>query len=122
VAVQPCRAQRQAGRCTGRRRSHFRLLFANRDGQIARLNFTLQPGTTRPELTRGELPGNPATPGDQFLRIRIQVDEEGKLRNSTVLESTDEDWLRRPWASSVHGGSSPRWRMASPSRWKASSS
>jgi len=74
---------------------NFRLLFANLDGQIARLNFTLQPGTTRPELTRGELPGNPATPGDQFLRIRIQVDEEGKLRNSTVLESTDEDWAKK---------------------------
>jgi len=75
---------------------NFRLL--SRAQRSARLNFALQPGTTRPELTHGEVPGDPATPGDQFLRIRIQVDEEGKLRNSTVLESTDDDWAKKTLA------------------------
>jgi len=92
VAVQPCELNGKPVVVQAAVRSQLPSVVRDRDGQIARLNFTLQPGTTRPELTRGELPGNPATPGDQFLRIRIQVDEEGKLRNSTVLESTDEDW------------------------------
>lgn len=78
---------------------NFRLLFGrpcpkckDHEGQLARLNFTLQPGTARPELTHGKLPGNPAAPGDQFLRIRLQVNEKGKPGSVKVLESTDKDW------------------------------
>jgi TonB family protein len=75
---------------------NFRLL--SRAQRSARLNFALQPGTTRPELTYGEVPGDPATSGDQFLRIRIQVNEEGKPRNLTVLESTDKHWAGKTLA------------------------
>jgi TonB family protein len=71
---------------------NFRLLLEDRENQTARLNFTLPQGASRPELKSGEIPANPSTPGDQSLRIRLQVGADGKPRNLTVLESTDEKW------------------------------
>ena len=60
--------------------------------QISRLNFTLPPGASRPELRSGEIPTNPASPGDQSLRIRLEVNAEGMPQNFHVLESTDSAW------------------------------
>jgi TonB family protein len=71
---------------------HFRLLIRERENQITRLNFTLPPGASRPELKSGEIPANPSTPGDQSLRIRLQVSTDGKPHNIAVLDSTDEKW------------------------------
>jgi TonB family protein len=71
---------------------NFRLLNADHKNQIARLNFTLPPGASRPELTSGEIPANPSTPGDQFLRIRLQVSADGTPANFAVLESSDGNW------------------------------
>jgi TonB family protein len=62
------------------------------ENQISRLNFTLPPGASRPELRSGEIPTNPAAPGDQFLRIRLEVNAEGMPQNFHVLESTDSAW------------------------------
>ncbi len=61
-------------------------------GQRARLNFTLPPDTTRPELIVGKLPGNPKAPGDQALRIHLKVDSSGVPKDVTVLESNDAVW------------------------------
>ena len=71
---------------------NFRLFNKGHEDQTARLNFTLPQGASRPELKSGEIPLNPSTPGDQSLRIRLQVDADGKPRNLSVLESTDEKW------------------------------
>lgn len=64
-------------------------------GQFARLNFPLPPGASRPELIVGKLPGNPASAGDQALRIHLQVDADGKPSNVTVLGSTDSAWAQQ---------------------------
>ena len=61
-------------------------------GQFARLNFTLPPGASRPELVVGKLPGNPTSSGNQALRIHLQVDADGKPANVMVLGSTDKPW------------------------------
>jgi TonB family protein len=71
---------------------NFRLFNKGHEDQTARLNFTVPQGTSRPELKSGEIPTNPSTPGDQSLRIRLQVSSDGKAQNFTVLESTDEKW------------------------------
>jgi TonB family protein len=71
---------------------HFRLMNRNHENQVARLNFTLQQGASRPELKSGEIPANPDTPGDQWLRIRLQVSAEGKAQNLTVLDATNDKW------------------------------
>lgn len=60
--------------------------------QFARLNFTLPPEASRPELVIGKLPGNPAAAGDQALRIHVQVGADGVPANVTVLGSTDKVW------------------------------
>jgi TonB family protein len=61
-------------------------------GQFARLNFTLPPGASRPELIVGKLPGNPAAAGDRALRFHVRVDMEGVPENIAVLGSTDNEW------------------------------
>jgi TonB family protein len=71
---------------------NFRLLNRDHENQIARLNFTLPQGASRPELKSGEIPANPSAPGDQSLRIRLQVGADGKPQNLSVLDSTDEKW------------------------------
>jgi TonB family protein len=71
---------------------NFRLSKKGHENQIARLNFTLAQGASRPELISGEVPANPSTPGDQSLRIRLEVSAEGLPQNFNVLESTDSDW------------------------------
>jgi len=71
---------------------NFRLLSMDHENQITRLNFTLPAGASRPELKFGDLPANSPTLGDQSVRIRLQVDADGRTRNLTVLESTDENW------------------------------
>ncbi len=71
---------------------NFRLLDTDHKDQIARLNFTLPPGASRPELTSGKIPTNPSTPGDQNIRIRLQVSADGKPQNFAVLDSTDQKW------------------------------
>lgn len=71
---------------------NFRLLLNDRENQLARLNFTLPQGASRPELKSGEIPANPSAPGDQSLRIRLQVGADGKPQNLTVLDSTDAKW------------------------------
>jgi TonB family protein len=63
--------------------------------QFARLNFTLPPGATRPELALGKLPGNPNTAGDQALRFHLQVGADGVPANITVLNSTDKAWEQK---------------------------
>jgi TonB family protein len=64
-------------------------------GQRARLNFTLPPDTTRPELVVGALPGNPAGPGEQSLRFHLQVDALGVPKSVTVLTSNDPAWEKQ---------------------------
>jgi TonB family protein len=64
----------------------------NRTGQRARLNFTLPPEATRPELIIGKLPGDPALPGDQSLRFHLIVDTQGVPKNVTTVESNDPAW------------------------------
>ena len=70
----------------------FRLFNKGHEDQTARLNFTLQQGASRPEVKSGEIPTNPSTPGDQYIRIRLQVGADGKPQNLTVLDSTDQKW------------------------------
>ena len=64
----------------------------DRSGQRARLNFTLPPGVSRPELIVGKLPANPAAFGDQTLRFHLQVDPQGVPRNVTILSADDPVW------------------------------
>ncbi|HEY4087542.1 MAG TPA: TonB family protein [Bryobacteraceae bacterium] len=64
-------------------------------GQRARLNFTLPPHATRPELMVGQLPGNPDAPGDQLLRFHIQVDSQGATKDVTPLNATDLLWEKQ---------------------------
>ncbi len=64
-------------------------------GQQARLNFTLPPGATRPELVAGKLPANPAAPGKQALRFHLQVDAQGAPKNVSALSSTDPAWEKQ---------------------------
>jgi TonB family protein len=71
---------------------NFRQLKKGYEDQISRLNFTLPPGASRPELRSGEIPANPSTSGDQSLRIWLEVDAEGMPQNFHVLESTDSAW------------------------------
>ncbi len=71
---------------------HFSLLLKEHQNQTARLNFTLPQGASRPILKSGEIPANPSTPGDQSLRIRLQVSADGQPQNFTVLDSTDGNW------------------------------
>lgn len=64
-------------------------------GQRARLNFTLPPHATRPELVAGQLPGNPEAPGDQLLRFHIQVDAQGAAKDVTPISATDLLWEKQ---------------------------
>ncbi|HVW09641.1 MAG TPA: TonB family protein [Bryobacteraceae bacterium] len=64
-------------------------------GQRARLNFTLPPNATRPELIIGQLPGNPAATGDQLLRFHIQVDAKGTPQDVTPIDATDLLWEKQ---------------------------
>ncbi|HVV47398.1 MAG TPA: TonB family protein [Bryobacteraceae bacterium] len=64
-------------------------------GQRARLNFTLPPHATRPELIVGQLPGNPGAPGDQLLRFHIQVDAQGAPKDVTPISATDLLWEKQ---------------------------
>jgi TonB family protein len=61
----------------------------------ARLTFTLPAGASRPELIAGKVPGSPAGTGSQSLRISMQVDKAGLVRNVTVVASTDEAWKQQ---------------------------
>src|SRR6185437_2582685 len=63
-----------------------------RTGQRARLNFTLPPDATRPELIIGKLPADPTVPGDQSLRFHLVVDAQGVPKNVTTVESDDPAW------------------------------
>src|SRR5260221_2417121 len=56
---------------------NFHLLYTEHKNQIARLNFTLPPGASRPELKSGEIPVNPSAAGDQSVRIRLLVRADG---------------------------------------------
>jgi hypothetical protein len=67
----------------------------DRSGQRARLNFTLPPNATRPELIDGQLPGNPGATGDQLLRFQIQIDAQGAPKNVTPLSATDLLWEKQ---------------------------
>jgi len=64
-------------------------------GQRARLNFTLPPRATRPELIVGQLPGNPDAAGDQLLRFHIQVDVQGSPKDVTPISATDLLWEKQ---------------------------
>lgn len=64
-------------------------------GQRARLNFTLPPHATRPELIVGQLPGNPGVTGDQLLRFHIQVDAQGAAKDVTPITATDLLWEKQ---------------------------
>ena len=64
-------------------------------GQRARLNFTLPPHATRPELMVGQLPGNPDATGDQLLRFHIQVDTQGAAKDVTPISATDLLWEKQ---------------------------
>lgn len=61
-------------------------------GQRARLNFTLPPRASRPELIIGQLPGNPSGEGDQLLRFHIQVDVQGTPKDVTPIGASDMLW------------------------------
>jgi TonB family protein len=67
----------------------------DRTGQRARLNFTLPPRATRPELIVGQLPGNPDAPGDQLLRFQIRIDAEGAPKDVTPISATDLLWEKQ---------------------------
>jgi TonB family protein len=67
----------------------------DRAGQRARLNFTLPPHATRPELVAGQLPGNPGATGDQLLRFHLEVDSQGYAENITPLSATDLLWEKQ---------------------------
>jgi len=67
----------------------------DRSGQRARLNFTLPPHATRPELLIGQLPGNPGSTGDQLLRFRIQIDAQGTPKDVTPINATDLLWEKQ---------------------------
>ncbi len=67
----------------------------DRSGQRARLNFTLPPHATRPELIIGQLPGNPDATGDQLLRFHIQVDTQGAAKDVTPISATDLPWEKQ---------------------------
>src|SRR6185312_6847111 len=67
----------------------------DRTGQRARLNFTLPPHATRPELMVGQLPGNPGATGDQLLRLHIQVDVQGAPKDVTPISATDLLWEKQ---------------------------
>jgi TonB family protein len=87
---------------------NFRQLVGGHDGQTARLRFSLPNGATRPILSAGRIPKNPAVSGDQSLRIRVQVDEKGKTRSVAMLAATDREWAEK----AVHELSSWRFRPA----------
>jgi TonB family protein len=67
----------------------------DRSGQRARLNFTLPPHATRPELIVGQLPGNPGAAGDQLVRFHFEVDAQGATQNVTPLSATDLLWEKQ---------------------------
>ncbi len=71
---------------------NFRLFNKGHEDQTARLNFTLAEGASRPEVKYGEIPTNPSTRGDQYIRIRLQVGADGKPQNLSVLDSADQKW------------------------------
>ena len=106
----------------------FRLLWSNAQAskdhgdQTARLSFSLPPGAARPELTDGCVPTNPDVSGDQFLRIRIQVNEKGEPKNVAILEATDKDWGKKALRVLRPGACVQRWLAGSVFRWRASSS
>ena len=64
-------------------------------GQRARLNFSLPPDTTRPQLLAGKVPPNPGAPGEQSLKFHLQVDKDGVPKNVTLLESNDPAWAKQ---------------------------
>ena len=69
--------------------------LSNRAEQTARLNFTLPPDASRPELTEGQIPMNPTVSGDQFLRIKMRVTAKGETEDLVTLKSTDEQWGKK---------------------------
>ena len=101
---------------------NFSILAKNdtedRTGQRVRLNFTLAPDVSRPELIVGKLPANPKSWGEQSLRFHLQVDAQGVPKNVTVISSDDPAWEKqvlrvvqtwrfRPAASTSNGNPVP---------------
>jgi len=78
---------------------NFSILAKNdkedRSGQLARLNFTLPPDASRPELLVGMLPADPKGSGDQSLRFHLQVDAQGVPKNVTVISSDAPVWEKQ---------------------------
>jgi TonB family protein len=67
----------------------------DRSGQRVRLNFTLAPDVSRPELIVGKLPANPKSFGEQSVSIHLQVDAQGVPKNVTVISSDDPVWQKQ---------------------------
>lgn len=78
---------------------NFSILAKNdtedRSGQRARLNFTLPPDVSRPELVVGKLPANPKSFGEQSVSFHLQVDAQGVPKNITVISSDDPKWEKQ---------------------------
>ncbi len=101
---------------------NFSILAKNdtedRSDQRVRLNFTLAPGVSRPELIVGKLPANPKSWGEQSIIFHLQVVAQGVPKNVTVVSSDDpvwekqvlrviQTWRFRPAASAANGNPVP---------------
>lgn len=78
---------------------NFSILAKNdtedRSGQNVRLNFTLPPDVSRPELVVGKLPANPKSYGEQSVSFHLQVDAQGVPKNVTVISADDPSWEKQ---------------------------
>lgn len=71
---------------------NFRLLVGKHENQTCRLNFTLPPGGSRPELIHGTIPANPENGSDGKLRIELTVGADGKPNDLSVVDAMPLEW------------------------------
>jgi TonB family protein len=70
----------------------FRLLSEAHFGQTARLNFTLPPGASRPELIAGIMPANRDNEASASFKIALSVTADGTIAQVSVLQATSQEW------------------------------
>jgi TonB family protein len=71
---------------------NFRNSAPRREGQSARLHFSLSAEVQRPQLVRGEMPVNPVPADKALVRIRLTVSPCGVPQNLQILEATNQSW------------------------------
>ena len=70
----------------------FRLLIDSHANQKASLIFGLPEGQTRPILTQGRIPQNIPNNGQDKMRIKLSIGNNGKVTAINVLETTNKEW------------------------------